>query len=291
MRLFILLSFNILSMFLLYSQVEQTVITFKAGEFTVSVLSEGGRQSNTDLLKGATKEQIKQYIPDGYFPLQTQIFLIRTPEHNILIDAGHGKNLFTNLNTLGLDESKIDVIFLTHMHGDHIGGLLHNGKIAFPNAELWIAKAEYEYWNNNGEKGSSQRTIFDTYRSKLHLFEPSEIEELPDVPELVKGICAIAAYGHTPGHTAFIIKSEDAKWIIWGDLTHAMPIQMPCPEVALSFDLDATKAIVSRKKLLEYIAKNNITSGGMHVPFPAVGTIKQLSSGYNFSPLCLCEGI
>ncbi|MDR1739007.1 MAG: MBL fold metallo-hydrolase [Candidatus Symbiothrix sp.] len=290
MRIIVLILMTAL-MPLVSAQNEQTVISFRAGDCTVSVLSEGGGQGNAGLLKGATPEQLQKYLPDGAFSLQTQVFLVRTPEQNILIDAGHGKNLFANLQSLALEASQIDVILLTHMHGDHIGGLLRDGKTAFPNAELYIAQAEYDFWNNNGDRGASQRKIFEIYKEKLHLFVPAEIENVAHTPEIVKGISAVAAYGHTPGHTAYQLQSAGEKWLIWGDLTHALPIQMPCPEVALSFDTDTEKAIASRKKLLEYIVGNRITAGGMHVPFPAIGTLKRQGDGYAFSPICLCEGI
>ena len=272
------------------AQEPQTCITFQAGEFTVSVLSEGGNRGNAGLLKGATDEQIKKYVPDGSFPLETQVFLVRTPERNILIDAGYGKNLFKNLTSLGLSENQIDVILLTHLHGDHIGGLLREGAVAFPNAEVYLSKKEYDYWTNLGERGASQQKALDAYRTKLHTFEPFEPDE--QLKELFTGITPIAACGHTPGHTAFLVQYESAKWLIWGDLTHAMPIQMPCPQVAVSFDVDAADAIKARRKLLAYILENNIVAGGMHVPFPAVGFItKSKTEGYVYSPKCLCEGI
>jgi glyoxylase-like metal-dependent hydrolase (beta-lactamase superfamily II) len=272
-------------------QEQETVISFHAGDYTVSILSEGGGQSNAGLLKGATPEQLAKYLPDGTFPLQTQVFLVRTPGHNILIDAGYGRKLFDNLKTLALDENSIDVILLTHMHGDHIGGLLRDGKAAFPKAEIYLSKTERDYWNNLGDRGASARTIFEVYQQRLHLFEPAEIGG-GDLPEIIKGIRAIAAPGHTPGHTAFLVQSSGVKWLIWGDITHAMPIQMPCPEVALSFDVDPDKAVETRKKILEYTLKNNITAGGMHVPFPAVGKLTAgKDEGYDFSPICICEGI
>jgi glyoxylase-like metal-dependent hydrolase (beta-lactamase superfamily II) len=291
MKTYFLLIIMTLSLNHIVAQGEQTVITFRVGDFTVSVLSEGGGQGNANLLKGASSEQLQKYLPDGSFPLQTQVFLVRTPEHNVLIDAGHGKNLFTNLESLGLEPSQIDVILLTHMHGDHIGGLIRDGKASFPQADIYISKTEYDYWKSSGDRGANQRKIFEVYKSKLHLFEPSEPEKIDKASEIVNGISSIAVYGHTPGHTAFYIRSSDAKWIIWGDLTHAMPIQMPCPEVSLSFDVDASKAIASRKKLLEFIYNNNIVAGGMHVPYPAIGTLKRQDNGYLFTPLCLCEGI
>jgi glyoxylase-like metal-dependent hydrolase (beta-lactamase superfamily II) len=254
-------------------------------------LSEGGNQGNSSLLKDATAEQLKKYLPDGTFPLETQVFLVRTPEKNILIDTGHGKNLFKNLQSLGLDETKIHVVLLTHLHGDHIGGLLRDGKPAFPQAEVYLSKAEYKYWNEVGERGAGARKALEPYKERMHLFDPAELGK--ESPELFSGIQAIAAYGHTPGHTAFLIRSAGAKWLVWGDLAHAMPIQMPCPDVALAFDVDSKKAVQTRKRVLEYVVQNKITAGGMHVPFPAVGNLKKTSEGggYSFSSICICEGI
>jgi glyoxylase-like metal-dependent hydrolase (beta-lactamase superfamily II) len=271
------------------AQEAENVITFRAGDFTVSVLPEGGGQGNGNLLKGATPEQLKKYLPDGTFPIGTQVFLLRTPDKNILIDTGYGKNLFKNLQTLGLDETKIQVILLTHLHGDHIGGLLRDGKIAFPQAEIYLSKAEYKYWNEAGERGAAARKALEAYKDKVHLFEPAELGA--ESPELLPGVRAIAAYGHTPGHTAFFL--PEAKWLIWGDLTHAMPIQMPCPDVALTFDVDSEKAVQTRKQVLEYVSLNKITVGGMHVPFPAVGNLEKAANeeGYRFSPIRLSEGI
>jgi glyoxylase-like metal-dependent hydrolase (beta-lactamase superfamily II) len=287
--LFLPIATLFLSAMITMAREPQTTVTFQAGDFTVSTLSEGGGQGNTNLLKGATPDQLKKYLPDGTFPLETQVFLVRTPDQNVMIDAGHGRNLFKNLHTLGLDETKINVILLTHMHGDHIGGLLREGVPAFPNAELYLSKKEYDYWMNLGERGASQQKVLKAYKAKLHTFEPGTVDNLGK--ELLKGITPIAAYGHTPGHTAFYVRSADAKWLIWGDLTHAMPIQIPCPEVALSFDVNPDEAIKARKLLLEFIVKNGVTAGGMHVPFPSVGTLKTASDGYSYTPKCLCEEI
>lgn len=273
------------------AQEAEAVITFRAGDFTVSVLSEGGGQGSSSLLKGATPEQLKKYLPDGTFPIETQIFLVRTPDKNILIDAGYGRNLFKHLQELELDEAKIHAILLTHLHGDHIGGLLRDGKAAFPSAELYLSNAEYSYWSELGERGAAARKALEAYRGKIRFFEPAELGAAS--PELFPGVRAVAAYGHTPGHTAYLLQSSGAKWLIWGDLTHAMPVQMPCPDVALTFDVDAQKAARTRRQVLEYVVQNKMTIGGMHVPFPAVGNLKKAADGesYQFTAICVCEGI
>ncbi|MDR1407959.1 MAG: MBL fold metallo-hydrolase [Tannerella sp.] len=270
------------------AQEADKVITYAAGDFRVSTLSEGGGMAQSNLLKGATPEMLQKYLPDGTFLLEVQVFLVRTPDKNILIDTGHGKYLFDNLQSLGVTENQIDVILMTHLHGDHTGGLLRDGKAAFPNAELYLAQAEYDYWMNQ-ERDDARKTLA-AYGERVHTFVPSAIGE--GTTELLPGIQAVEAYGHTPGHTAFLILSGESKWLIWGDVTHSMPIQIPCPEVALSFDSDSDRAIRTRRAFLEYVAKNRITVGGMHIPFPAVGKIAAgKEGGYTFTPLCLCEGI
>ncbi len=199
---------------------------------------------------------------------------------NGLIENG----LFENLQMIGITPEQIDIILLTHMHGDHIGSLLdEKGKASFPNAEVYLAKPEHDYWIKTEDRNSTVKTVINTYKNKLHLFEPTElgkkIENLPD------GFESMSAYGHTPGHTAYLIGMGKEKMLIWGDLTHAMAIQMPYPQVAVTYDTDPNGAIASRKRILEYVFRNNIPIGGMHIAFPGMGKITREGKGYIFIPM------
>ena len=271
---------------------EETVITFAIGSYQISTLSEGGGNGKADMLSGTTDDMLKKYLPDGTFKIQTNAFLVKTGDKNILIDAGYGeRNLSDNLNSLDVTEDKIDIILLTHMHGDHIGGLLKDGKAVFPNAELYVSQAEHDYWISTDNNANIQN-IFEAYKSKLHLFEPADLGS--DKQNLFPGFQGIKAYGHTPGHTVFMIESDGSRMLVWGDITHAMDIQIPCPEVTISFDVGPAKAKESRAKILEYVAKNKIRIAGMHIMFPSVGDIRsggESGGTYSFTPACLCEGI
>ncbi|MDR0714339.1 MAG: MBL fold metallo-hydrolase [Bacteroidales bacterium] len=264
---------------------QQTVITCETGDFRVSTLSDGGRDADPSLLVGATPEILEKCLPNGSFPLHTHAFLIHTPDKNILIDAGVGKNLLSkNLPSLDISVEQIHVILLTHMHGDHIGGLMRDGKKAFPQAELYVSQAEYDYWMGMKERGENVRKTLDAYRDKLHLFVPGELGKA--TADLVPGIKPVAAYGHTPGHTAYLVESAGKKLLVWGDLTHAVAVQMPHPEVALSFDVNPQQAVQTRKRILDYVQKNGIRVAGAHIPFPAVGDIEiGKEGGYGFTPL------
>jgi glyoxylase-like metal-dependent hydrolase (beta-lactamase superfamily II) len=267
------------------AQENANIFKFKMGNFEITTLSEGQQKSGSSILIDAAPEMVKKYAPDGTFPSACNAFLVKTPEKTILIDAGFGRNLFANLELQNIIAEKIDVILLTHMHGDHIGGLLKNGKITFPNAQLYIAQAEHDYWINVNLRGGEQaRNVIEAYKNKLHLFIPDDLENT--LTELLSGISAIAAYGHTPGHTAYLLKSDSSQFLIWGDLAHAMAIQMPHPEIAVTYDVNPDEAVVSRKKILEYAAKNKIPVAGMHIAFPAMGNIKASETeGYEFEPL------
>ncbi|MDR1985133.1 MAG: MBL fold metallo-hydrolase [Prevotellaceae bacterium] len=255
--------------------------TFQSGNFAITTLSEGQQQNGTSILIDATPEIIKKYIPAGKYPSACNAFLVKTPDKTILIDAGFGRVLFDNLKQKDVTADKVDVILLTHMHGDHIGGLLIDEKVTFPNAELYIAQPEHDYWMNIDSRGGEQaRKVIAAYKDKLHLFAPTDLEN--DNTELLSGIRAVAAYGHTPGHTAYLLKSDNEQFLVWGDLTHAMAIQMPHPEIAVTYDVSPSEAVIARKKILEYAEKNKIPVAGMHIAYPAMGIIKKANEGYKF---------
>ena len=287
---------QVLTACLLYAQ--DNVITFEIGSAKVTLLSEGQRTSGTNVLVGATDEMIRQAIPNGTYPSATNVFLVETAGKVVLVDAGLGKNTIENLELYGKKTTDVDAICITHLHGDHIGSLVIDNVKSFPNATLYISKPEYDYYMNdeslnglpeNRRSGFlNMRKLFDTYKAQLTTFVPGEID---DAKELLPDLKGVAAYGHTPGHTGFLLESNGLKLFFWGDLTHAMAIQMPFPEVAMTYDSDTAKAVASRLKLLKYVADNHIRVAGAHIQFPGIGTVTEnVQRGYNFILSCACEG-
>lgn len=267
--------------------------TFRVGDFTVTLLSEGQGEGNRNILIDVTDEMLAQTMPDGTYPNAVNVFLVQTNEKNVLFDTGFGRELFNNLEVKGKSPADIDAIFITHMHGDHIGGMLIDGKATFPRAEIFIAQAEYDYWTSDEEmyqfpddargRFHGARAVIEAYRDHLRLFTPREIG---NSQELIAGIRAVAAFGHTPGHTAFMLESNGEQMFLWGDLVHAMAVQMPFPEVAVIFDVCPETAVETRLQILEYLAQNNIPIAGAHIPFPSIGKLqKNNNGGYIFTPI------
>ena len=254
------------------------IFKYNVGTIDVWLLSEGQGVGNSSILIGATPDMLQSAIPDGSFPNSCNAFLLRFPSGRLmLVDTGRSSEILVeNLKSVGVSPEQINAVLVTHIHGDHIGGMLNSGQVVFPNAEVYMSKQEHGF----GLENAGARTMIEAYASKLRLFEPKEIDAQPD--EIFPQLRAVAAFGHTPGHTLFLVESGTDKLLIWGDLTHAMAIQMPYPQVAVRFDVDSQKAVETRKKVLEYVAKNNITVAGMHNAYPGIGNLTKTNGGYEY---------
>ena len=269
------------------------VASYQVGAVKVDMLSEKQAEGKSTLLTGLDEAKLKALLPGGTYPTAFNAFLLRTPQNTVLVDAGWSADaLLEHLKALQVAPEQIDNVVLTHMHPDHIGGLLVEGKPVFPGATVYIAGQERDYWSDDTAMNAlpegkregfmKARAVLDAYGKSLQFFSPVGLEDGPT--ELLPGVKAVAAFGHTPGHTMFLIASEGQQLLLWGDLVHAVAVQTPHPEAAIIFDVDAKAAVATRQAVFASVARQNIPVGGMHVPFPGMGILTVVGAGYVFTP-------
>lgn len=195
-------------------------------------------------------------------PASVSTFLVETNGLRILFDTGMGapdSRLLSGLDSLGITPADIRYLYLTHFHGDHIGGMMRGESVVFPNAEVYASRAEYDAWVDGMPADKHTRVVktMNAYKDRLHLFEFGDT--------LPGNVVAMNAAGHTAGHTVF----RAGKLLVIADLIHGAALQLEYPEYCASYDMDKEAAIKSRKYFLQYAKDNGLTMAGMHLPVPA----------------------
>ncbi len=270
----------------------------RIGDIVVTSLSDGLLVRTHEMMHGVTAEEGRQRLDTAFrqeFALSINAFVLHLRDKLVLVETGSGNyfgdvagHLVGNHKAAGIAPEKIDTILLTHMHPDHSAGLtdLATGRKVFPNAELVMHESEPKHWFDDAAmaKGTEREKKFmfqqgreqtTPYKSAWRLFKQGEV--LP-------GITAIPAPGHTPGHTAYLIDSQGERLLIWGDTVHIPEVQVPRPEVAMVVDTDPAGAVASRKRIFDMAASERMLVTGMHLHFPGFGHIARQSGGYAFVP-------
>ncbi|MDD5022333.1 MAG: MBL fold metallo-hydrolase [Endomicrobiaceae bacterium] len=197
-------------------------------------------------------------------------FLAVTPDAKILFDTGsEPKILIRRLNEIKIEPEDINFICITHMHPDHIGGLININEVpVFPHATIFISEREADYNTNN--------KIFDIYGDKIKIFDTNE--------EIIKGIKPIQAYGHTSGQTMYKVTTKGRSILFWGDILHA-PVQFTKPDIYTHYDNNPKETVGVRKNILKQVANDKTIVAGAHLAYPAIGTVSKTKDGYKFIPL------
>lgn len=231
-------------------------------------------------------------------PLQGSInaFLINTGTALILVDTGAGLlygdccgRLMANLRAAGYQPGQVDQVLLTHLHKDHVGGILLDGKMAFPNATLRVNQADADYWLSTASQASAPAfltTFFDAARAATAPYiAAGRFQPFGDHAEVAPGIRASTARGHTAGHTTFTVTSRGQTLLLWGDIVHVAAIQLQEPGATVKYDTDAQAAAQVRRVLLARAASEHFLVGAAHIAFPGLGHIRQNGTAYEWIPV------
>jgi glyoxylase-like metal-dependent hydrolase (beta-lactamase superfamily II) len=270
------------------------------GDFEITPLSDGTFDLPVDQLLHQKPEQTRAALARSFLkvPLETSdnAYLVNTGSKLVLIDTGAGAlfgptvgKLLANLKAAGYQPQQVDEIYITHMHGDHIGGLTSNGQPVFPNATVRAAKQEADLWlseKNMNKAPADEKGDFQGAQSMLTPYvKAGKFKPFEGNVELVPGVRANAAHGHTPGHTTYVVESRGQKLVLVGDLMHVAPVQMENPEVTIAFDSDEKAAAAARKKEFDAAAKGGYLIGGAHLQFPGIGHLRSEGKGYRWIPV------
>lgn len=213
------------------------------------------------LFPDASDVQIDSLSLQNGIPASISTFLVEKDGVRMLFDTGMGapdSRLLEGLKALHIHPEDINYLFITHFHGDHIGGMMKNDSVVFPRAEVYASQLEYDAWMKMpaDQKAQVEKTM-KAYKDRLHLFVFGDT--------LPENVIAMNAVGHTPGHTVFQV----GKLLVIGDLFHGAALQLAHPEICAQYDMDKKGAVKSRKYYLQYARENGLTMAGMHLPVPA----------------------
>jgi len=210
---------------------------------------------------------------------QAQFFftptVVNTGDELVLFDTGLNPEGITDaLGAAGYSPDQVDVVVITHMHGDHIGGLMGDAGATFPNARYVTASAEFDAWAamDNGTFDAKMRPLAD------------QTEMIGDGAGVAPGITAMAAHGHTPGHTAFMIESGGRQLLIAADFANHYVWSLGHPDWEVKFDMDKTAAAATRRRLLGMLAADGIPFVGYHMPWPGIGYVEAQGDGFRYAP-------
>ena len=270
---------------------EPAMEPFVIGKARVTALQDLPGEMPLSIFRGADESVMQALVPSGKAPAGVTAFLVQSGGGNLVVDTGYGLNIPERksalpnlLHACGVGPEAVDTILLTHMHGDHIGGLVRDGKPFFPNAVILVGKTEYDFWTSPKtleEKPALERNVRmvaamrDVYGDKVKTFAFGD--------KVMPEITALAAVGHTPGHTMFLLDSDGQKMLFWGDIVHAAALQFPHPDICATYDMDMPEAVKTRREVFEKAVTEKLPVAGAHLPFPAVGTVSKVDGGgYTF---------
>lgn len=281
------------------------IYRLKVGDFEVTVLSDGNLPFQPELFAG-DPARAQKLLEDAFVPKQNpttsvNAWLVNTGKYLILVDTGGSTHfgptlgrLPHNLAAAGVHPDAVDAVVITHMHPDHVPGLVTSDKrMLFKNAAVYVGADEYAFWMSEdiyAKTPNEVKPFFDLARMSVKPYaDAGKIQTYKDGSEIISGLTAASAPGHTVGHSMIRVSSAGRDLLLWGDIVHSAALQFAEPDRSIAYDIDPAMAIASRKRVFDMVTTDRTLFAGAHLPFPGLGNSIKNGTGYTYVPLLYSE--
>jgi glyoxylase-like metal-dependent hydrolase (beta-lactamase superfamily II) len=274
---------------------------YKVGDIEVTAVNDGfARRPLEGFVRNAELPQVQQamqeaFLPTDALPISFTTLVLRHNGRVTLIDTGNGDmgaptsgHWMTNFRAAGFDPAQVDAVVISHFHGDHINGLrLKDGTAVFPKAEVMVPATEWDFWMDDTRMNQAPEAMKGAFQGARRVFGPiaKDVKRYEADKEVVPGLTAVSAPGHTPGHTAYMLSSGSGKLMVMSDLTNHPALFVRNPDWSAVFDMDADQARATRRRMLDMAASERAQVSFYHAPFPATGFIAKDGNGFRFVPV------
>ena len=274
---------------------------FKVGDLEVTAINDGFFHRPIEgLIRNASLDDVRQLLTAAYQPtdrmaIQFTTLVVNTGSRLVLLDTGNGNSgaptsgtWMTNFRAAGFDPNNVDTVLISHFHGDHINGLrLKDGTAVFAKAEVMVPAPEWAFWMSDDRMATAPDGMKPAFQNVRRVFGPmaKDVKQFEWGKELVTGISAVDARGHTPGHTAFALSSGNGRLLVMSDTTNDPIVFARRPEWSAVFDMDGEQAVQTRRRMLDMAATDRMQVSFYHAAFPATGFITKDGGGYQMVPM------
>ncbi|HEY4141765.1 MAG TPA: MBL fold metallo-hydrolase [Pseudolabrys sp.] len=280
------------------------IFSYKVGDYEIIQLRDGARTFPmpdmfvTNVSKDKSIEAATAaYMPNGQVIIPFSPMLINTGSKLIAVDTGNGLGAFaaskgvvgqarSNMEAAGIDPKSVDVVIVSHFHGDHIGGLKNaDGTPAFPNAEILVPAIEAAFWGDDANQSKANGFNKGQFAGVKKMMEGLKVTPYDANKEVAPGITSVFSPGHTPGHMSYVVASGSSKLLVQSDVTNIPSFFLRNPDWQVAFDNDGPLAVQTRHKVYDMAATEKMLVAGYHFPFPCFGHVEKDGAGYRLVPM------
>ncbi len=277
------------------------IYRYKIGNYELTACHDGvwNRPIDDKFVRNAYFPDVQKAMADAFLPIHVlptpfTPLAVNTGKKLILIDTGSGGqiaptagSLVANLAAAGIEANAVDAILISNFHPDHINGIkTKDDELVFPNAEILVPAPEWAFWMDDGKMSRAKEPVKSWFLNARRIFEniAKDVRRFQPGKQVAAGIISVPAYGHTPGHTAYIVADGDQSLFVLCDTTNHPALFARHPEWQASIDQDGPLAVETRRRILDRASADKMPVQGYHFPFPACGHIAKQGSGYEFVP-------